>query len=47
MLLHAILTRLIRHGRLTVRFPDGQERRYEGGPGPEAAMAIATTKDRL
>ncbi len=42
MLLHAILTRLIRHGRLTVRFPDGQERRYEGGPGPEAAMAIAT-----
>lgn len=41
---HAILSRLIRHGALTVHFPDGAPRRYGGGPGPEAAMEIRTPR---
>ena len=45
MLLHAVLTRLVRHGTLTVRFPGGEERRYAGDrPGPEAGMAILTRR---
>ena len=42
-MLHAILSRLIRRGALTVRFPGGAVRRYGGAePGPEAAMEIRT-----
>jgi cyclopropane-fatty-acyl-phospholipid synthase len=45
MLFHAILSRLIRHGTLTVRYPDGTVRRYAGAaPGPEAAMEIRTRR---
>lgn len=44
MLFHLALLRLIRHGRLTVRFPDGTIRHYHGGPGPEAAMRITTRR---
>lgn len=44
MLFHLALTRLIRHGTLTVRFPDGTLRRYAGAPGPEAAFAIKTNR---
>ncbi|WP_149540830.1 SAM-dependent methyltransferase [Siccirubricoccus phaeus] len=40
MLLHLALTRLIRTGTLTVRYPDGAERRYGGGPGPAGGMHI-------
>ena len=41
--LHAILRRMVRQGALTVRYPDGAERRYGGtAPGPEAAMALHT-----
>ena len=42
-MLHAILSRLIRRGTLTVRYPGGAVRRYGGAePGPEAAMAVRT-----
>ncbi len=45
MLFHAILSRLIRRGALTVRYPDGTVRRYSGAePGPEAAMEIRTRR---
>ena len=45
MLLHAILTRMVRHGALAVRYPDGAVRRYGGArPGPEAAVEIRTPR---
>jgi cyclopropane-fatty-acyl-phospholipid synthase len=45
MVFHAILKRLIRQGSLTVRFPDGTVRRYQGtAAGPEAAMEIRTRR---
>jgi cyclopropane-fatty-acyl-phospholipid synthase len=45
MLFHAILSRLIRRGTLTVRYPDGTTRRYGGAePGPEAAMEIGSAR---
>jgi cyclopropane-fatty-acyl-phospholipid synthase len=41
--LDLILSRVIRHGMLTVRYPDGRVQRYVGAkPGPEAAMEIKT-----
>ncbi len=44
-LFHAILSRLIRKGTLTVRYPDGTLRRYRGGAeGPVAAMEIRTRR---
>ena len=47
--LDAILRRMIRHGRLEVRWPDGSMSTYVGEPGPEATLAIttATTLRRL
>ncbi|MCO6419548.1 cyclopropane-fatty-acyl-phospholipid synthase family protein [Siccirubricoccus sp. KC 17139] len=44
MLLHLALNRLIRTGTLTVRYPDGAEHRYGGGPGPSAGMHIRDWK---
>jgi cyclopropane-fatty-acyl-phospholipid synthase len=45
MVLHTILSRLVRHGALTVRYPDGAVRRYGGAePGPAAAMEIRTPR---
>lgn len=44
MLFHLALKRLIRHGRLSVRYPDGTQRHYRGGPGPEAGMRIGTRR---
>lgn len=44
MLFHFALKRLIRHGTLTVRYPDGTLRRYGSGSGPEAAMHIGTRR---
>ncbi len=42
---HAILSRLIRQGTLTVRYPDGAVRRYGGAEsGPQAAMEIRTRR---
>ncbi|WP_237215477.1 SAM-dependent methyltransferase [Falsiroseomonas oryziterrae] len=41
-LLDAALARLIVHGRLSVRWPDGSVRHYGGTPGPQAACRIAT-----
>ncbi len=40
--LHAVLKRFIKHGRLTVRWPDGQTDVYAGPPGsgPNAAIAL-------
>ncbi len=43
-MLHAILSRLIRQGTLTVRHPDGSLRRYQGGPGPSAGLAFQTRR---
>jgi cyclopropane-fatty-acyl-phospholipid synthase len=41
--LHAILTRMIRRGALTVLYPDGERRTYRGATeGPEAAVALRT-----
>ncbi len=42
MLFHLALTRLVRHGTLAVRYPDGTLRHYGGGPGPSAGMQVAT-----
>ncbi len=42
MLFHLALKRLIRHGTLHVRGPNGRLRSYVGGPGPEAGVHIAT-----
>jgi cyclopropane-fatty-acyl-phospholipid synthase len=36
------LTRLVRHGTLTVRYPGGTERRYGDGGAPCAGMHIRT-----
>ena len=36
MLFHLAMTRLVRLGSLTVAYPDGTQRRYEGAPGPTA-----------
>jgi cyclopropane-fatty-acyl-phospholipid synthase len=44
MLLHLALARLIRHGVLHVRYPDGSLRSYRGAAGPEAGFRIATTR---
>ena len=44
MLFHLALKRLVRHGTLHVRYPDGTMRSYRGGPGPEAGMAILTRR---
>jgi cyclopropane-fatty-acyl-phospholipid synthase len=44
MLLDAILSGLIRRGTLAVRYPDGTVRRYQGAPGPAAAMEIRTPR---
>jgi cyclopropane-fatty-acyl-phospholipid synthase len=45
-LLDGIFKRLITHGRLTVRWPNGQERIYAGnsGPGPTACMELRTSR---
>ena len=43
-MLHAILSRLIRQGSLTVRHPDGSLRRYQGAPGPSAGLAFLTRR---
>ena len=43
--LHAILRRMIRLGRLTVQYPDGTQRRYVGtAAGPEGAMALRSPR---
>ena len=42
--LHAILSRLIRQGTLTIRYPDGSLRRYQGGPGPAVGLAFVTRR---
>ncbi|MBI0433743.1 cyclopropane-fatty-acyl-phospholipid synthase family protein [Roseomonas sp. KE0001] len=39
-----VLSRMIRHGRLTVRYPDGVERRYGGQDGPSAAFEIRSRR---
>lgn len=45
LLLHAILTRMIRQGSLAVRYPDGTQRLYRGAAdGPHAAMALTTPR---
>lgn len=43
-MLHAILSRVIRHGRLTVHYPDGRIRQYGDGTGPEAGFRILTRR---
>ncbi|WP_426959990.1 class I SAM-dependent methyltransferase [Muricoccus radiodurans] len=43
-LLDSLLSRLIRLGTLTVRFPDGAVRRYGGTPGPAAGMALTNRR---
>jgi cyclopropane-fatty-acyl-phospholipid synthase len=43
-MLHAILSRLIRQGSLTVRYPDGSLHRFQGGPGPSAGLAFLTRR---
>src|SRR4051812_26025743 len=42
MLLDLFMRRLIRIGTLHLRYPDGTLRRYGGGPGPVAGMALRT-----
>ncbi|MBV9248261.1 MAG: class I SAM-dependent methyltransferase [Acetobacteraceae bacterium] len=42
-LLDAILRRLITLGRLTIRWPNGENTVYAGEPGPEAAIRIRET----
>jgi cyclopropane-fatty-acyl-phospholipid synthase len=44
MLFHRALVHLVRHGTLTVRYPDGSERRYGDGGDPRAGMHIRTTR---
>lgn len=39
-----VLSRMIRHGRLTVRYPDGVERHYGGQDGPSAAFEIRSRR---
>ncbi|OYW08731.1 MAG: SAM-dependent methyltransferase, partial [Rhodospirillales bacterium 12-71-4] len=43
-MLHAVLARAIRHGRLTVQYPDGRIRHYGDGAGPEAGFRILTRR---
>ena len=40
MILHALLSRSIRHGTLTVRYPDGRRIRYGDGSGPDVGVRI-------
>jgi cyclopropane-fatty-acyl-phospholipid synthase len=44
MLLEAALTRLIKYGTLTVRFPDGKLKTFGTGQEPKAAIAIRTVR---
>ncbi len=44
VLLHLALGRLIRHGTLRVRYPNGTLRQYRGEPGPEAGVHIVTVR---
>jgi cyclopropane-fatty-acyl-phospholipid synthase len=44
MLFDRILTRLIRFGTLTVRYPDGRIREYRGGDGPAAGMELRNSR---
>jgi len=44
MLLHLALQRLVRHGTLTVHYPDGSIRRYGHGGEPQAGFAIRTPR---
>lgn len=44
MLLETALARLIKIGTLTVRMPDGQERRFGDGQEPSVAIAIRTRR---
>jgi cyclopropane-fatty-acyl-phospholipid synthase len=41
-LLDPILRRLVRRGRLLVRWPDGRQTSYGNGDGPQAAVGITT-----
>ena len=43
-MLHAMLSRAIRHGRLTVHYPDGRTRQYGDGQGLEAGFRILTRR---
>ncbi len=42
--LDSILNRLIQVGRLTVYWPDGSSRVYEGAPGPTVSMRLRTAR---
>jgi cyclopropane-fatty-acyl-phospholipid synthase len=44
MLFHLALSRLVRRGTLTVRFPDGTERRYGDGTAPAAGFHVTTPR---
>ncbi len=44
MLFHLALSRLVRRGTLTVRFPDGAERRYGDGTAPAAGFHVTTPR---
>jgi cyclopropane-fatty-acyl-phospholipid synthase len=44
MLFHLALSRLVRRGTLTVRFPDGTERHYGDGGAPTAGFHITTPR---
>ncbi len=44
MLFHLALRNLVRHGTLTVRYPDGSTRRYGDGGDPQAGFAIKTPR---
>lgn len=44
LLFDQVIKRFIRTGSLTIIMPDGSIRRYEGSPGPKAAMRIKTDK---
>ncbi len=44
MLWHAILTRIIRQGTLTVQYPSGQIRHYGNGEAPRAGMLLRTPR---
>ncbi len=42
--LHAILSRFVSVGRLSVRYPDGTLVRYAGSPGPEAGIEVRSNR---
>jgi cyclopropane-fatty-acyl-phospholipid synthase len=44
MIWHAILTRVIRQGTLTVQYPSGQIRHYGNGEAPRAGMLLRTPR---